>query len=65
MEYEYLMLGILFVLILTFILLLIVGQRMTEAFNETNNLLDVQIEKLDEISEKMNAIGRLIDERIP
>ena len=65
MEYEYLMLGILFVLILTFILLLIVGRRMTEAFNETNNLLDVQIEKLDEISEKMNAIGRLIDERIP
>ncbi|MDC2971543.1 hypothetical protein OAY85_00480 [Gammaproteobacteria bacterium] len=65
MEYEYLMLGILFVLILTLILLLIVGRRMTEAFNETNNLLDVQIEKLDEISEKMNAIGRLIDERIP
>ena len=65
MEYEYLMLGILFVLILTFILLLIVGQRMTEAFNETNNLLDVQIEKLDEISEKMNAIGRLIDRKIP
>ncbi|URQ72132.1 hypothetical protein M9C84_06475 [SAR86 cluster bacterium] len=65
MEYEYLMLGILFVLILTFILLLIVGQRMTEAFNETNNLLDVQIEKLDEISEKLNAIGRLIDRKIP
>ena len=59
------MLGILFVLILTFILLLIVGQRMTEAFNETNNLLDVQIEKLDEISEKLNAIGRLIDRKIP
>ena len=65
MEYEYLMLGILFVLILTLILLLIVGRRMTEAFNETNNLLDVQIEKLDEISEKMNAIGRLIDRKIP
>jgi hypothetical protein len=65
MEYEYLMLGILFVLILTFILLLIVGQRMTEAFNETNNLLDVHIEKLDEISEKLNAIGRLIDRKIP
>ena len=65
MEYEYLMLGILFVLILTLILLLVVGRRMTEAFNETNNLLDVQIEKLDEISEKLNAIGRLIDRKIP
>ena len=65
MEYEYLMLGILFVLILTIILLLVVGRRMTEAFNETNNLLDVQIEKLDEISEKLNAIGQLIDRKIP
>ena len=54
-----------FVLILTLILLLVVGRRMTEAFNETNNLLDVQIEKLDEISEKLNAIGRLIDRKIP
>ena len=58
MEYEYLMLGILFVLILTLILLLVVGRRMTEAFNETNNLLDAQIEKLDEISEKLNTISR-------
>ena len=65
MEYEYLMLGILFVLILTITLLLVVGRRMTEAFNETNNLLDVQIEKLDEISEKLNAIGQLIDRKIP
>ena len=55
----------LFVLILTLILLLVVGRRMTEAFNETNNLLDVQIEKIDEISEKLNAIGQLIDRKIP